>query len=220
MSRGGLRTAGAALDHILVGAANLDDAIGWFEERTGVRAVRGGRHEGLGTWNAIATLGARRYVELIAPDPEQPGVDTFYVPGLRSFGAPRLARWAATPPGGRLSALAPSASLDVGSTRNGSRTRPDGSRLRWSVAFPVHEAVDERDIAWPFLIEWGGTDHPGGDGAGCPLSLRTITFAHPAPPALRRAFEDVGISAEIAIGPRSTLSVALETPRGPITLEG
>src|SRR5437016_5665487 len=62
----------AVCDHLLWGAANLDAGIAALAERTGVRATPAGRHPDLGTHNAIATLGRKRFLEIIAPDPTLP----------------------------------------------------------------------------------------------------------------------------------------------------
>jgi glyoxalase-like protein len=53
------------IDHVIYGAADLDAAEAAVEAALGVGAVRGGRHEGLGTHNRIVPLGGA-YVELLA----------------------------------------------------------------------------------------------------------------------------------------------------------
>ena len=92
------------LDHILLGCSDLDRCITFVEEHTGVRAAFGGVHPGRGTQNALLSLGERRYLEIIAPDPAQPDAKNPLVTDLKKLSEPRLVNWAAHP--GDLAAFA------------------------------------------------------------------------------------------------------------------
>ena len=80
------------LDHIILGTNDLDRGIAWVEQRTGVRAAFGGVHLGRGTRNALLSLGADSYLEIIAPDPQQTSPTWFSQ--ILAMPEPRLMTWA------------------------------------------------------------------------------------------------------------------------------
>ena len=91
--------ASAAFDHLVVAAATLEQGEAYLEQRLGVRPQRGGKHALMGTHNSLIGLGAKRYIEVIAIDPEASpplgqrwfALDT---PALQST-LPRLIHWVA-----------------------------------------------------------------------------------------------------------------------------
>ena len=214
-----MRDAASALDHLLIGAATIEGGIAWLEERTGVRATLGGSHPGLGTWNALASLGPCQYVEIIAPDPGQPGVETFYVPGVGAFPAPRVATWAASAVGltRRFGSNLPSA-FSCGPVRQGARIRPDGTRLAWSLAFPRQVEGGTLEGALPFFIEWESLVHHPGRSTPTGLSLLSLSFEHPEPGALRAALQSLDLRGDIAAAPEPRIVVTLATPRGVVRI--
>src|SRR5215217_9122029 len=120
------RPASTALDHLLLGAPDLDAAIAWFEKTTGVRPAVGGSHPGMGTRNALVSLGGRQYLEIIAPDPAQAAFN-FQI-DVRTLPEPRLVTWAASTPAlDSVVSTAGSSGLRVFGPRDGSRVRPDGT---------------------------------------------------------------------------------------------
>src|SRR5213594_4080130 len=120
----------AMLDHIILGYNDLDRGIELVEERTGVRPAIGGVHPGRGTRNALLSLGERRYLEIIAPDPAQQKIVHF--PQILQMTDPRLIGWAVHPPD--ITAVAKQLrenKIAFTGPDDGSRKRPDGHVLNW-----------------------------------------------------------------------------------------
>src|SRR6184192_3542862 len=118
------------LDHILLGSNDLDRGIAFVEEHTGVRAAFGGVHPGRGTENALLSLGERRYLEIIAPDPKQAGVEQY--PVITKLAEPRLIGWAAHRDDlDEFAEQLRKQGIEFEGPQAGSRQRPDGKLLRW-----------------------------------------------------------------------------------------
>jgi Glyoxalase-like domain len=203
-----------AVDHLLLGVADREAGIRWIEERTGVRAVIGGSHPGVGTCNALLSLGGRQYLEIIAPDPEQTQLAARYQI-LRSLNTPRLITWAAaTDNAETTSKRCREAGLDVLGPTQGSRQRPDGKMMRW-VTLSV---TTEFETVIPFFIEWDRTvTHPAADSPqGC--RLQTLTFTHRQPARVREMLARMGIDATVTTGVEGSLMALLQTPKGALEL--
>ncbi len=139
------------LDHILLGSPHLQAGIDFVEKHTGVRATFGGVHPGRGTQNALLSLGERCYLEIIAPDPAQPGVKNPIASNLHSLAQPQLIGWAAHP--GSVTAFAEklrAVGITFDGPTPGSRKRPDGQLLKWQIV----SLADTASGLLPFFIEW------------------------------------------------------------------
>ena len=149
----------AVIDHLVYAVPDLADGIAHFESILGVRAAMGGSHPGKGTHNALLSFGTS-YLEIIAPDPDQPEPAEPRPFGVTVGMEPSLVTYAVRPaPGETLESLverSTAAGHDPGPIASMSRAAPDGSELTWRLTFPTMAASG----FVPFLIDWGDTRHP------------------------------------------------------------
>jgi hypothetical protein len=211
------RTIRDSVDHLLLGVADLDAGISWFEARTGVRARIGGSHPGMGTRNALVSLGSRQYLEIIAPDPAQSAFN-FNI-DLRALAAPRLVTWAVfTPDIDAAVAAARRDKLEIFGPRDGSRKRPDGSLLRWRSAGVVASLAEADVDPVPFFIQWAADSrHPSTDAPpGCRLA--ELAIAGPDPARLEAVLASLGIDAIVTQAAHASLTATLHTPKGSVEI--
>ncbi len=147
-----------SVDHLVFATPDLELGIRKVEQLLGVRATPGGRHPNWGTRNALVALGPEVYLEIIGPDPDQPGPAGERIFQIDAIDTPRLVTWAvkAAPLSQRVEEAA-AKGIILGEVQSGNRTRPDGSRLSWQLTDPAR--VLAAGII-PFLIDWGDSVHP------------------------------------------------------------
>ena len=215
------------LDHILLGCSDLQSGVDFVEKHTGVRAAFGGVHPGRGTQNALLSLGTRRYLEIIAPDPQQHG-GSHVAELVSQLKEPRLVGWAAHP--GDITALAAklkSAGIAAEGPTPGSRKRPDGKVLHWQTL----NLADDANGLLPFFIQWGSssvpaspeqkmsddTVHPSADApSGCQL-LR-FELLTPEPAALAKTAAQLGLDAPIIKSDSAKLRAVIAGSKGHLDL--
>ena len=110
------------------------------------------------------SLGERRYLEIIAPDPAQDKVRTSPPRSLKARSRSPLRASSAGPiTRAILRALAAKledAGIAFDGPRDGSRARPDGRLLKWKTL----NLADDYNGILPFFIEWDATStHPSTD---------------------------------------------------------
>jgi hypothetical protein len=201
------------LDHIILGACDLDRGIDWVEHRTGVRAAFGGVHPGRGTCNALLTLGPSCYLEIIAPDRQQSLLSWF--PQIASMEEPKLLAWAAhTLHLDALAHAAVAAGFPIDGPHDGARTRPDGKILSWR----LFHLEDNYGGLLPFFIEWGqGSVHPATDAAtGC--NLDSFQLQSPHAPELARICQALSVEVRIEPGDKPLMRARLDSPKGLVEL--
>src|SRR5207249_7559562 len=203
----------ALLDHIILGCNDLDKGIELVEEGTGVRPAIGGVHPGRGTRNALLSLGERRYLEIIAPDPAQSEIAHF--PQIRSMTDPRLIGWAVHP----LDIAAIAKQLRENKVAfqgpdDGSRKRPDGRVLNWKTI----NLADDRHGLLPFFIEWSADSvHPSKDAPSrCKLEYFEILSAEPD--ELSSTFKRIGLHLPVQRSDKARLHALISGPKGDVKL--
>jgi hypothetical protein len=209
----GAENVPAMFDHMLLGINDLDQGIAFVEERTGVRAVFGGVHPGRGTRNALLSLGTQRYLEIIAPDPNQKVAPIY--PDLPQMREPRLLGWAAhTDDIATLAKKVATAGFSIQGPADGSRARPDGKTLRWK-SFRLE---DDRGGVLPFFIEWSRDSvHPSVDApAGC--RLIRFSVASPEPAVLATAYGQLGVDVSVEHADKLQLRAKIAAPKGEVEL--
>lgn len=206
-------TVPSYLDHILLGIDDLERGVAWVQQRTGVRAIFGGVHPGRGTRNALLSLGPHRYLEIIAPDPQQPLQGP--AQPLAAMREPRLFNWAIhTDDIAAAAKRAVVAGFAIDGPTDGSRTRPDGKTLRWKAC----RLKDDRGGLLPFFIQWDrDAVHPSEDApAGC--TLKRFYMQSPASTELAKLCQNLVVDIGVNYGNQPRLRALISSLTGEFEL--
>jgi hypothetical protein len=204
----------ATLDHLVWAARELDEAVEQLYERSGVRAEPGGQHPDLGTHNALARLGVRTYLEVLAPDPSlRAGT---LARQLAALPAPALLMWAARTPNAAATAARAETAGYSSTTVEGRRTGVDGKALRWTSVFVARHGAG---TLIPFFIQWHGARHPAVHAADG-MRLTSFAIETSRPESLRLILAALDVKVAVRKSVRERLVARIATPRGPLELAG
>jgi hypothetical protein len=203
------------VDHLVYAAPDLASGVAALEAQLGTPAAYGGKHEGLGTHNALLSLGPRTYLEIIAPDPDQPPPSRPRPFGLDQSAEPRLAAWAVSVIGIESAITnARAAGYDPGDAVAMSRTPSEGDQLRWKLSLRLDLPGDG---LVPFLIEWETAVHPATTApAGC--VLRDLAAEHPHPDQVAAMLSALEVNLPVSEAGRPALIATIEGPAGTVVL--
>ena len=198
-----------AVDHVIIGVENLDEASSRFAVEHGLQSVFGGRHAGMGTANHIVPL-RRDYLELLAVV----DADEFSRTGLTLPAPESFAGWMA-----RTDDIHEVAGRLGLSVRSLSRQREDGSVIEWHLA---GLELLGRDPALPVFIDWSPDDehHP----ARMPVDHKTAVTGiawielQGDPERIARWCKGGDLPLRVTEGPSAVLAVGLSTADGEIEL--
>lgn len=203
------------VDHLVYATPDLDRGIEEIEKLLGVRASAGGQHPGRGTRNALVALGPTAYLEIFAPDPDQPPPKEPRPFGLDTLKESKLVAWFVNGRDlGRLRDEAIRKGVPLGEVKSGSRRRPDGVELSWQFTDPWTPVADG---IVPFFIDWGESPHPAGNAAKG-ASLVSLRAEHSDAGGVRRMLRHLGLYLPVKRGQRPALIAVIEGPRGRVKL--
>jgi Glyoxalase-like domain len=205
----------ATLDHLIYAGRDLDAMSVQFERMTGVTPGRGGRHPGMGTHNALASLGTDVYLELLAVDPtQQDTLEGTMGARIDALASPRLFAYMLK---GQDLAEQQKVLARHGITADlfdASRTTPDGRTLKWRLLVPHANPLGD---FVPKFIDWLDTPHPSTTStAGC--SYQSFEIGHPESERLRGLLAELGASIPVATSDRAHFRLRIGSPKGDVVI--
>lgn len=203
------------VDHLVYATPDLNRGVEEIEKLLGVRATAGGQHPGRGTRNALLALGPTTYLEILAPDPEQPPPKQSRPFGLDGLKKSKLVAWFVN--GRDLERLRGDAvrkGVPLGEVKSGSRRRPDGVQLFWQFTDPWAPVADG---IVPLFIDWGGSPHPASSAAKG-ATLVSLRAEHPDVRGVRAMLRHLGLDLPVKQGQSPALIAVIEGPRGRVEL--
>ena len=211
------------LGHISYVASHdqISDVVNRIGSQIGTAFIDGGIHPKFGTRNFTAPLLNSQYLEVVCPL-DHPATDA------TSFG--QAVKKKAEAGGGWLTWVFSSSDLAGIEEKfgrkaaDGSRTRPDGSELKWK-QIGVKEIIGAGEL--PFFIQWLTDNHPSKDGNGV-AKISKLVIADEEKLAdswfqdeIKSALTGVEIEwvkPELNEGDKGIVAVEIDTPRGIVKL--
>ncbi|WP_166970174.1 VOC family protein [Brevibacterium atlanticum] len=217
----------ADFDHLVVAVPNLADSVEQCHNVLGVRPIPGGAHPGLGTANALLGLevaalgpGARTYLEILGPDPDQdPALAAARLSGIT---APTVQRWAIRPrdfdglvtQAARTLGSECGTRVDLGEVHDMTRRTPDGGLLEWRLTRRTPLALGGIQ---PFLIDWKDSPHPAEQDMPS-VELERLWAETPEVDRTRSVLRFLDATLEVEAGDTESLHATLKGPGGSWTL--
>lgn len=188
------------IDHLVIGAADLEQGVAFVQDALGVDIPFGGVHEKMGTHNHLLRLGDDAFLEVIAinphtPPPKRPrwfGLDDPHV-RRRIQEKPALLTWVVNTPDIRK--LLRRARFSFGKTEVLRR-----GRLSWYFGLPE----DGRLLAGgmlPYVIQWRTASHPARQMADAGCRLVSLEIHHPHFSWLQSVLECIGAANLASVHP-------------------
>ncbi len=180
------------LDHIVLAASTLEEGIAFAEASLQVKVLVGGQHVNVGTHNALVPLVGRRYLEIIAIDPQASAPTR-----VRWFGLDEPALQAKLESGPKLVAYVVRSATIPTDLRFFPKLDPQAAQrgdFSWTFGF----AADGKRPgmgALPYFIAWdAASPHPCDRLPEAQWALDSIEIALPCAPSVQMALRPLALA--------------------------
>lgn len=197
------------IDHLVWYNANLAWGRQFFAERMDCAPAYGGEHPDEGTANAVLSLGASTYLEILGRDPGQG--EASLDKEVRGLSGSGLYHWAVS--GLDLNVLverAAKAGLTGGELVPGGRVKPDGKWLGWA-CFGLRNHGFGSLV--PFFIDWAESEHPA-LSAPAGGSLADFEVHTPDADRLKDVFAALGLDIKVVRAAQAGVVATLSSKHG------
>jgi chemotaxis protein histidine kinase CheA len=202
------------LDHIVLAAPDLDEAIKEFETKTGLAPVVAGTIKGLGIRCARVSFSDATYLEIIAPDPNGPGPIGELIKKMKLTDAVPFHYAIRT-------SKAEELKDEVGKfgytpdhiTMFGAKK--DGTPKKWEMLYLYGHKLGG---ICPFFINWSNSDHPC---ATLPVigNLKKFTIRAPSDDPIHKLFEHIDVEGVNIESGSAKMSFQFKSAEGTIKYE-
>lgn len=199
------------IDHFMYAVPSLDEGMQWATDTFGVAPAYGGEHIGLGTRNALLSLGSA-YLEIIAPDPAQDLSGTL---GERfaNLSTGGLVTWAVEGPLSDIAAALKTQNIETHGPNRTKRQTAEGDTLEWELLFPVGSMHGSR---LPFFIDWLACANPKDTNPQAGF-FKALTLTTPESANLTVALAAIDLTQQVTQGDPA-IAVTIATDSGELTL--
>jgi hypothetical protein len=200
------------IDHIVLAAPDLEEAMGEFEKKTGLAATIAGTIKGLGIKCARISFTDSSYLEIIAPDPKGPGPIGELI---KSKGIKELTPFHFAIRTKKAEELKDEVTK-FGYTPDHITmfgAKSDGTPRKWEMLYLYGHQIGG---SCPFFINWSNSDHPC---ATLPVvgKLKKVVIRAPADDPVHKLIAHVGVQGlTVETGDKPKLAVSFSSPEGTV----
>ena len=210
------------IDHLVIGAAELDKATKQIQDFIKAEFLAGGKHPLMATHNRLIKLQHSLYMEIIAADPSAALLKN-RIRGNRWFSldSPRTQKRLSRAPQPLCWVVAVNdiekTSMHCGYNPGNviEMTRDD---LKWKITVPNNGDLPEGGVL-PVLIEWPNGKHPSSTMPESNIFLKKIELFHPHPNEIKHILSSLNINGPIRVNlGKPGLQFSLRTPENNVVL--